>query len=329
MKNRNEKLTLDQVMRSIRDKFGDESIMSLDSKPAVDVEAIPTGSIGLDSALGIGGLPRGRIIEIFGTEASGKTTLALHIVAEAQKLGGICAYVDVEQALDASYAGKIGVNTKNILISQPNGGEEALQIVDTLVKSKSVDVVIIDSVAALTPKAEVEGEIGIGQIGAQARLMSQAMRMLTNSISKTNTLVVFINQVRTNIQATGYGQNPEVTAGGRALKFYASVRIDVRRIAHIKKGEEIIGGNIKAKVVKNKVGVPFKQVEYDIIYGEGISREAEILVMGEKCHVIVRAGASYRYGEKLLGRGYDMARQTLKEDKKLCEEIINKIKAKI
>lgn len=320
---------VDAAMKDIRSRFGDEAIMTLDSKPAVDVEAIPTGSLGLDAALGIGGLPRGRIIEIFGTEASGKTTLALHIVAQAQKLGGVCAYVDVEQALDASYADRIGVTTKNLLISQPNGGEEALQIVDSLVRSKALDVVIVDSVAALTPKSEVEGQIGDAQIGAQARLMSQAMRMLTASIAKTNTLVVFINQVRTNIQATGYGQNPEVTAGGRALKFYASVRIDVRRIAHIKKGETVIGGNIKAKVVKNKVGVPFKQVEYDIIYGEGISREAEILVMGEKCGVVTRAGSSYRYGDESLGRGYDAARQYLRENPKIAEEIITKIREKL
>lgn len=303
--------TLARTIAGIRAKFGEDSIMMMNEKPAANIEAISTGSIGLDNAIGIGGVPRGRIVEIYGAESSGKTTLALHIIAETQKKGGVCAFVDAEHALDPLYAQKIGVQTDKLLISQPNGGEEALNIVESLVRSGKIQTVVIDSVAALTPRAEIEGDIGAMQIGAQARLMSQAMRILTAGISKSNTLVVFINQTRVNIG--GYG-DPITTAGGKALKFYASVRIEIKKIATIKKGEEAMGIRVRAKVVKNKVASPFKITEFDIVYGEGISQEGEILVLGEKLGIIKKEGNLYYYINEKIGRGYEPARDWLRNN---------------
>ena len=318
------KSKLANTMDEIRSRFGQESVMMLNEKPNLDIDVIPTGSVGLDHALGIGGLPRGRIIEIFGPEASGKTTLALHIVAEAQKLGGACAFIDAEHALDPQYARRIGVQTQDLIISQPNGGEEALQIVDAFVKGGGVAVVVIDSVAALTPKSEIDGQIGDTSMGAQARLMSQAMRMLTGSISRTNTLVIFINQIRTNIG--GYG-NPETTAGGRALKFYASVRIDIRRLATIKTGDRAMGSEVRAKVVKNKVAAPFRQCEFQILFNEGISRHGEILTLAESLKVVVKNGATYSYGDTRLGVGYDKSRQFIKDNPTIASAIVKDIHA--
>lgn len=323
MKKTESKSKLADTLDSIRKTFGQESVMMLNDKPNLDIDVIPTGSVGLDHALGIGGLPRGRIIEIFGPEASGKTTLALHIVAETQKLGGACAYVDAEHALDPRYARNIGVKTEELVISQPNGGEEALRITDALVRSGTIAVVVIDSVAALTPKSEIDGQIGDTQMGAQARLMSQAMRMLTGTISKTNTLVIFINQIRTNIG--GYG-NPETTAGGRALKFYASVRIDIRRTATIKKGDESIGSDVRAKVVKNKVAAPFRQCEFQILFNEGISKYGEILTLGESLKIVVKNGATYSYGDTRLGIGYDKSRQFLQDNPLVADAIAKDIR---
>lgn len=318
------KTKLSNTIDEIRSRFGQESVMMLNEKPNLDIDVISTGSVGLDHALGIGGLPRGRIIEIFGPEASGKTTLALHIVAEAQKLGGACAFIDAEHALDPQYARRIGVQTQDLIISQPNGGEEALQIVDAFVKGGAVAVVVIDSVAALTPKSEIDGQIGDTSMGAQARLMSQAMRMLTGSISRTNTLVIFINQIRTNIG--GYG-NPETTAGGRALKFYASVRIDIRRLATIKTGDRAMGSEVRAKVVKNKVAAPFRQCEFQILFNEGISRHGEILTLAESLKVVVKNGATYTYGDARLGVGYDKSRQFLKDNPIIADMIVKDIHA--
>lgn len=298
--------------------------MKLGEKPKVDIGVIPTGSIGLDNALGIGGLPRGRIIEVYGPESSGKTTLALHAVAEAQKKGGICAFVDAEHALDPEYAKKLGVKTKELLISQPDTGEQALEITESLVRSGKIDVVVVDSVAALTPKDEIEGEMGAHHVGKQARLMSQALRKLTAIVDKSNTVVIFINQIRMQIGVM-FG-NPETTPGGKALKFYTSVRLDVRRIAQIKKGDEVIGGRVRVKVVKNKVAAPFKQTEFDLLYNEGISKEGEILSLGEKFSVVSKAGASYSFGEVKLGRGYDAARKFLKENVKVKNDILKEIK---
>lgn len=317
-----EKITYKDTIGDIKKRFGSDSIMTLNEKPDVDVDVIPTGSVGLDHALGIGGLPRGRIVEIFGPEASGKTTLSLHVVAEAQKLGGVCAYVDAEHALDPQYAKRLGVKTEELFISQPNGGEDALQITQALVKDGTIAVVVVDSVAALTPKSEIDGQIGDTQMGAQARLMSQACRMLMASIAKTNTLVIFINQIRTNIG--GYG-SPETTAGGRALKFYASVRIDIRRTATIKVGDTATGSAVKAKVVKNKVSAPFRDAEFQIIYNEGISRTGEILTLGEALKIVEKNGASYTYGEQRLGVGYEKARQFLKENPLVAEAIVKDI----
>lgn len=311
--------------------------MKLGDTPHVDVNVIPTGSIGLDSALGVGGLPRGRIIEIFGPESSGKTTLALHVVAEAQKLGGICAYIDAEHAMDPIYAGKIGVNIKELLISQPDTGEQGLEITESLVRSGKIDVIVIDSVAALTPKDEIEGEMGQQHVGKQARLMSQALRKLTAIVAKSKTVVIFINQIRMQIGVM-FG-NPETTPGGKALKFYTSIRIDIRRIAQIKKGEEVVGSRTRVKVVKNKVASPFRQTEFDIIYGEGISLEGEIMALGEKIGIITKpGGTSYLYTrpesskkeerEVKLGRGYDATRTALKEDPKLRDEILKEIRAR-
>lgn len=323
---------LAETLRSLKTKFGNEAIMTLDESRKVDVDTISTGSIGLDEALGIGGMPRGRIIEIFGPESSGKTTLALHVIAEAQKESGICAFIDAEHALDPEYAKKIGVKLEELLISQPDNGEQALEIVESLVRSGKIAVVVIDSVAALTPKDEIEGEMGAHHVGKQARLMSQALRKLTAIVSKSNTIVIFINQIRMQIGVM-FG-NPETTPGGKALKFYTSVRLDIRRIAQIKKGEEVVGGRHRVKVVKNKVAAPFRATEFDLIYGEGISVEGEILALGEKFKFIEKSGSSYSYtppgadesATVKLGRGYDAARTTLKADKKLTAELLKHIR---
>jgi recombination protein RecA len=319
--------TIVSTLDAIRSKFGDESIMKLGEKPKVNVNAIPTGSIGLDAALGIGGMPRGRIIEIFGPESSGKTTLSLHVVAEAQKLGGICAFIDAEHAMDPDYAKRLGVRTDELLISQPDTGEQALGIVESLVNSGKMDVIVIDSVAALTPKDEIEGDMGAFHVGKQARLMSQALRKLTSIVAKSKTVVIFINQIRMQIGVM-FG-NPETTPGGKALKFYTSVRIDIRRIAQIKKGEEIMGGRVRVKVVKNKVAAPFRQTEFDLMYNEGISQEGEIIALGEKMSIISKSGTSYAYGDVKLGRGYDATRQFLKENTAIREEILAKIRTKL
>lgn len=315
------------TLDAIRTKFGDDAIMKLGEKPRVDINAIPTGSIGLDAALGVGGIPRGRIIEIFGPESSGKTTLSLHIIAEAQKMGGICAFIDAEHAMDPEYAKRLGVRTDELLISQPDNGEQGLEIVESLVRSGKMDVIVIDSVAALTPKDEIEGDMGAIHMGKQARLMSQALRKLTGIVAKSKTVVIFINQIRMQIGVM-FG-NPETTPGGKALKFYTSVRLDIRRIAQIKKGEEIMGGRVRVKVVKNKVAAPFKQTEFDLMYNEGISQEGEIIALGEKMGLIQKTGTSYNYGETKLGRGYDATRQFLKEDKKLSEKILTEIRQKL
>ncbi len=323
---------IEDALAAIKSKFGDDAIMKLGEKPKVNINAIPTGSIGLDAALGIGGVPRGRIIEIFGPESSGKTTLSLHIIAEAQKLGGICAFIDAEHAMDPEYSKRIGVKIDDLLISQPDTGEQALEIVESLVRSGKLDVIVIDSVAALTPKDEIEGDMGASHMGKQARLMSQALRKLTAITAKSKTVVIFINQIRMQIGVM-FG-NPETTPGGKALKFYTSVRLDIRRIAQIKKGEEIVGGRVRVKVVKNKVAAPFKQTEFDLMYNEGISREGEIIALGESHGIISKSGASYSYlpegGEKMpLGRGYDATRQFLKENAKLTTEILKRIRAKL
>ncbi len=315
--------TLDQI----RTKFGDEAIMKLGDKPHVDINAVSTGSIGLDAALGVGGLPRGRIIEIFGPESSGKTTLALHVVAEAQKLGGVCAYIDAEHAMDPEYAQKLGVKINELLISQPDTGEQGLEITESLVRSGKIDVVVIDSVAALTPKDEIEGDMGAQHMGKQARLMSQALRKLTGIVARSKTIVIFINQIRMQIGVM-FG-NPETTPGGKALKFYTSVRLDIRRIAQIKKGEEVVGGRVRVKVVKNKVAAPFRQTEFDLIYNEGISQEGEIIALGEKMGIIQKSGTSYAYGEEKLGRGYDATRTFLRENTKIKDKILKEIRAQL
>ena len=298
----------------------------------VDVDAIPTGSIGLDDALGIGGLPRGRIIEIFGPESSGKTTLSLHVIAEAQKQGGVCAFIDAEHAMDPQYSKALGVKMDELLISQPDNGEQALEIVESLVRSGKIDVVVIDSVAALTPRDEIEGEMGAHHVGKQARLMSQALRKLTAIVAKSRTIVIFINQIRMQIGVM-FG-NPETTPGGKALKFYTSVRLDIRRIAQIKKGEEVVGGRHRVKVVKNKVAAPFRTTEFDLIYGEGISREGELLALGEKYKMVTKSGSSYSYNppggdqsaDVKLGRGYDAARTFLRENKKIADDLLKQIR---
>jgi len=319
--------SIEDTLNQIKTKFGEESIMKLGDRPNVNIDAISTGSIGLDMALGIGGLPQGRIVEIFGPESSGKTTLALHVVAEAQKKGGICAFIDAEHALDPEYSKKLGVNIKELLISQPNSGEQALEIVESLVRSGKIAVIVVDSVAALTPRDEIEGEMGAAQVGKQARLMSQALRKLTAITAQSKTIVIFINQIRMKIGVM-FG-SPETTPGGKALKFYTSVRIDIRRIAQIKKGDEVIGARTRAKVVKNKVAAPFKQTEFDLIYYEGISKEGEILTIGEQHGVIQKSGNAYSYGEEKLGRGYDAARLFLKENPKLTDKIVKELKKKL
>jgi len=319
---------LEDTLKSIQAKFGEGSIMKLGEKPKVDIDVIPTGSLGLDMALGIGGVPRGRILEIFGPESSGKTTLALHIIAEAQKKGGICAFIDAEHAMDPVYAKALGVKIDDLLISQPDTGEQGLEITESLVRSGKIDVIVIDSVAALTPKDEIEGDMGQAHVGRQARLMSQALRKLTAITARSKTTVIFINQIRMQIGVM-FG-NPETTPGGKALKFYTSVRLDIRRIAQIKKGEEVVGGRTRVKVVKNKVAAPFKQTEFDIIYGEGISHEGELMALGEKLGIIEKSGASYsmkdKEGNKVsMGRGYDATRTWLKENTKVAKDIKKEI----
>ncbi|MFM2374281.1 MAG: protein recombination protein RecA [Candidatus Parcubacteria bacterium] len=316
-----------ETLRSIKTKFGDDSIMTLGERPKVHIDAIPTGSIGLDNALGIGGFPRGRIIEIFGPESSGKTTLSLHAVAEAQKMGGICAFIDAEHAMDPEYARKLGVNLEELLISQPDNGEQALEIVESLVRSGQIDIIVVDSVAALTPKDEIEGDMGQQHVGKQARLMSQALRKLTSIVAKSKTVVIFINQIRMQIGVM-FG-NPETTPGGKALKFYTSVRLDIRRIAQIKKGEDVVGGRHRVKVVKNKVAAPFKATEFDLMYNEGISSEGELLALGEKYSLVEKSGASYAYGEHKLGRGYDAARTFLRENKPISKQLLKEIREKL
>ena len=316
------------ALSQIEKQFGKGSIMRLgESDVAKDIQVVSTGSLGLDLALGVGGLPRGRVVEIYGPESSGKTTLALSVIAQMQKNGGTAAFIDAEHALDPQYAGKLGLDLDSLLISQPDNGEQALEIADMLVRSSSVDVVVIDSVAALVPKAEIEGEMGEPQMGLQARLMSQALRKLTANIKRSNTLVVFINQIRMKIGVM-FG-NPETTTGGNALKFYASVRIDIRRIGAIKKGEEVIGSETRAKVVKNKVAPPFRQAEFDILYGEGISREGEIVELGTLHRILEKSGAWYTYGKDRVGQGKDNARDFLKENPKIAQEIEAKIRAAV
>ena len=324
----NRKKALGAALGQIEKQFGKGSVMRLgDNAAAYDVEAVSTGSLGLDIALGIGGLPRGRVIEIYGPESSGKTTLTLQVVAEIQKLGGTAAFVDAEHALDPSYAEKLGVNVNELLVSQPDTGEQALEITDMLVRSNAVDLVVIDSVAALTPKAEIEGEMGDVQMGLHARLMSQALRKLTGNISRSNTMVIFINQIRMKIGVM-FG-NPETTTGGNALKFYASVRLDIRRIGAIKNGEEVVGNQTRVKVVKNKVAPPFREAEFEIMYGQGISREGEIIDMGSTQGIIEKSGAWYSYKGERIGQGKDNARDFLKARPELAKEIENLIRAKL
>ena len=307
------------ALGQIERNFGKGSIMRLGENTSIEVESISSGSLGLDIALGIGGLPRGRIIEIFGPESSGKTTLALHVIAEAQKTGGICAFVDAEHALDPVYARKLGVNVDDLLISQPDAGEQALEIADTLVRSGAIDVLVVDSVAALTPRAELEGEMGDSLPGLQARLMSQAMRKLTASISKSKTMVIFINQIRMKIGVM-FG-SPETTTGGNALKFYASVRLDIRRIGSIKDRDEVVGNQTRVKVVKNKLAPPFRQVEFDIMYGEGISKTGELLDLGVKSGIVEKSGAWFSYDSQRLGQGRENSRQFLKDNPEIANQI--------
>ena len=315
---------LETALSNIERSFGKGSVMRLGERKVMDIEAVSTGSLGLDIALGIGGLPKGRIIEIYGPESSGKTTLSLHCVAEAQKNGGVCAFVDAEHALDPVYAGKLGVDLDDLLISQPDTGEQALEIADTLVRSGAVDLLVIDSVAALTPRAELEGEMGDSLPGLQARLMSQALRKLTGSISKSKCMVIFINQIRMKIGVM-FG-SPETTTGGNALKFYSSVRLDIRRIGAIKDRDEVIGNQTRVKVVKNKVAPPFRQVEFDILYGEGISKTGELIDLGVKAGVIDKAGSWYSYGDERIGQGREKTRTFLKDNPAIADEIEDAIR---
>ena len=325
-KNADKQKALDSALAQIERQFGKGSIMKLGGENAIqEIEATSTGSLGLDIALGIGGLPKGRIIEIYGPESSGKTTLTLHCVAEEQKKGGVCAFVDAEHALDPQYAKKLGVDLDELLISQPDTGEQALEITDTLVRSGAVSLVVVDSVAALTPKSELEGDMGDSSVGVQARLMSQAMRKLTGSISKSNCMVIFINQIRMKIGVM-FG-SPETTTGGNALKFYSSVRLDIRRIGAIKDREEVVGNQTRVKVVKNKVAPPFKQVEFDIMYGEGISKTGELLDLGVKAGVVDKSGAWYSYGDERIGQGRENAKNYLRENQTVANEIEDKIRA--
>ena len=322
----NKSKALDAALAQIEKQFGKGSVMRMDDSDVIeDIQSVSTGSLGLDIALGIGGLPRGRVVEIYGPESSGKTSLTLSVIAQMQKLGGVAAFIDAEHALDPQYAAKLGVVVPDLLISQPDTGEQALEIADMLVRSGSVDIVVVDSVAALTPRAEIEGEMGDSHMGLQARLMSQALRKLTGNIKKTNTLVIFINQIRMKIGVM-FG-NPETTTGGNALKFYASVRLDIRRIGAIKKGDEVVGAETRVKVVKNKVAPPFKQAEFDVLYGEGISREGEIIEIGAQLKFIEKAGAWYSYNGEKIGQGKDNAREFLKENPKIAQEIEDKIRA--
>jgi recombination protein RecA len=323
MENKNK--ALDAALAQIERAFGKGSIMKLGQREALEIEAISTGSLGLDIALGIGGLPKGRIVEIYGPESSGKTTLALHVVAEAQRKGGACAFVDAEHALDPAYAKKLGVDIDNLLISQPDAGEQALEIADTLVRSGAIDVLVIDSVAALVPRAELEGEMGDSLPGLHARLMSQALRKLTATISKSNTLVIFINQIRMKIGVM-FG-SPETTTGGNALKFYASVRLDIRRIGALKDKDEVIGNHTRVKVVKNKVAPPFKVVEFDIMYGEGVSKTGELIDLGEKAGVVEKSGSWYSYDGQRIGQGRENAKNYLKEHPEVAQAIENKVRA--
>jgi recombination protein RecA len=323
----NKRKALSAALSQIEKQFGKGSVMRMgDNTAERDLQVISTGSLGLDIALGVGGLPRGRIIEIYGPESSGKTTLTLQVIAEAQKLGGTCAFVDAEHALDPQYAKKLGVNIDDLLVSQPDTGEQALEITDMLVRSSAVDVVIVDSVAALTPKAEIEGEMGDSHMGLQARLMSQALRKLTANIKRSNTLVIFINQIRMKIGVM-FG-NPETTTGGNALKFYASVRLDIRRIGAIKKGDEVIGNETRVKVVKNKVAPPFKEAEFEILYGEGISREGETIDLGVNAGIVEKSGAWYSYKGNRIGQGKDNARQYLRDNPAIAKEIEDQVRAK-
>jgi recombination protein RecA len=325
---RKEKLkSLETTLGKIEKDFGKGAIMKLGDRAVVTVGTIPSGSLALDIALGVGGYPRGRVVEIFGPESSGKTTLAIHAIAEAQKTGGIAAFIDAEHAFDSSYAQKLGVDIENLLISQPDNGEQALEITDHLIRSGAIDIIVIDSVAALTPKAEIEGEMGDSKMGLQARLMSQALRKLTATISKTNTCCIFINQLREKIGIM-FG-NPEVTTGGNALKFYASVRLDIRKVNQIKEGEEVFGNRTKVKVVKNKLAPPFRKAEFDIIYGEGISRDGEIVDMATELEVIKKSGSWFSYGETRLGQGRDAVKKLIADNPELLAEIEKKIIEKL
>jgi recombination protein RecA len=326
-KNRAEKTkALAAAIAQIEKQFGKGSIMRMgENEVAPDIQTVSTGSLGLDIALGVGGLPRGRVVEIYGPESSGKTTLTLQVIAEMQKLGGVCAFVDAEHALDTQYAQKLGVGLSELLISQPDTGEQALEIVDALVRSGSVDLIVIDSVAALTPRAEIEGDMGDSLPGLQARLMSQALRKLTGTISRTNTLVIFINQIRMKIGVM-FG-SPETTTGGNALKFYSSVRLDIRRVGSLKKGDEVVGSETKVKVVKNKVAPPFKAAGFDILYGEGISREGEIIDIGSELNIVEKSGAWYSYNGDRIGQGKENAREFLKQNVHLAHDIENKVRA--
>jgi recombination protein RecA len=326
LENKEKNKALDAAISQITDNFGKGSVMKLGQKKAMDIESISTGSLSLDLALGIGGLPKGRIVEIYGPESSGKTTLALQVVAEAQKSGGICAFVDAEHALDPVYAKKLGVNTEELLISQPDAGEQALEIADTLVKSGSISVIVIDSVAALTPRAEIEGDMGDHHVGLQSRLMSQALRKLTSSISNTNTMMIFINQIRMKIGVM-FG-SPETTSGGNALKFYSSVRMDIRRIGAIKDKEAIIGNSTRVKVVKNKVSPPFKVVEFDLMYGKGISKVGELIDLGAKAEIVEKSGAWYAYKGEKIGQGRENAKIYLEQNPKVAAEIEMAIREK-
>ncbi|HEH5495950.1 TPA: recombinase RecA [Campylobacter coli] len=320
----NKKKSLDAALKSLDKAFGKGTILRLGDKEVEQIDSIGTGSVGLDLALGIGGIPKGRIIEIYGPESSGKTTLTLHIIAECQKAGGVCAFIDAEHALDVKYAKNLDVDTDNLYISQPDFGEQALEIVETIARSGAIDLIVVDSVAALTPKAEIEGDMGDQHVGLQARLMSQALRKLTGIVHKMNTTVIFINQIRMKIGAMGYG-TPETTTGGNALKFYASVRLDVRKVATLKQNEEPIGNRVKVKVVKNKVAPPFRQAEFDVMFGEGLSREGELIDYGVKLDIVDKSGAWFSYKDKKLGQGRENSKAFLKENPEIADEITKEI----
>ena len=320
----NQRKSLDLAIKQIDKTFGKGTLIRLGDKVVVPTETISTGSLGLDLALGVGGLPKGRVIEIYGPESSGKTTLTLHAIAEAQKAGGVCAFIDAEHALDVGYAKRLGVDTDNLLVSQPDFGEQALEILETVIRSGAVDLVVIDSVAALTPKVEIDGDMDDQQVGVQARLMSKALRKITGLLNKMNCTVIFINQIRMKIGMTGYG-SPETTTGGNALKFYSSVRLDIRRIATLKQGENSIGNRVKVKVVKNKVAAPFKQAEFDIMFGEGISKTGELVDYGVKLDIVDKAGAWFSYGDSKIGQGRENSKVFLRDNPEIAKEIENKI----